>query len=309
MNKHQQKATDMELARHDEAEGVRLAQVKYTEDRDLANQLLGQSQAFEAIEKTAAVARLMKLKYVKEHKLYRTIKSGAGAPLSWKEYCSIAGESRRSIDEQLNFLDVLGEQALTSLSQMGVSRRELRKLRKLPEEDRQIVIESEAIDTGDKEAIQELLEDIITKHAKEKELASQREETLRKSLDAASEISSKKNVQIDNLAKENALLKGDIQEGEDSPTVQAIKANGMQTAGSIILLRNQADRLAQKGGEADVYEVAALSGALENLRIELALAFERLEAACPAYQAHLEGAAVDMNSWKSGVDIPTDMKL
>ena len=128
-------------------------------------------------------------------------------------------------------------------------------------------------------------------------------------LEIKEQLLESKNKQIDAIATELEKTKGNMLEGEDSPIVQTIKANGMQTAGSIILLRNHADKLAQKGGEADVYEVAALSCVLENLRIELALAFERLEAACPAYQAHLEGAAVDMNSWKSGVDIPTDMKL
>jgi hypothetical protein len=94
-------------------------------------------------------------------------------------------------------------------------------------------------------------------------------------LEIKDQLLESKNKQIDSIASEFEKAKGNMLEGEDSPTVQAIKANGMQTACSIILLRNQADRLAQTGGEADVYEVAALSGALENLRIELALAFER----------------------------------
>lgn len=180
---------------------------------------------------------------------------------------------------------------------------QLIELAKLPQETLEAAFET-GILNGDK------LDDIAQMSVRElqNKLRQERDEH-KKSDEIKDQLLEDKSKQIDAIATEFEKAKGNIVEGEDSPTVQAIKANGMQTAGSIILLRNQADRLAQTGGEADVYEVAALSGALQNLRIELALAFERLEAACPAYQAHLEGAAVDMNSWKSGVDIPADMKL
>ena len=68
-----------------------------------------------------------------------------------------------------------GEQALESMSAMGIGYRELRQYRKLPEDQKQALIE--VAKAGDKEGFVELAEEIIAKHAKEKEaLATQVEE-------------------------------------------------------------------------------------------------------------------------------------
>jgi len=189
-------------------DGVRIASEKYNENRDLANQLLGQAQMAGALQKVCRLSALLKLRFVKENKLYRHIKTADGQHFSWKMYCDEYGTSHKTVDEQLLNLQVFGEEAMSAFQRMDVGYRELRKLRKLPEEDRQIIIESEAIDTGDKDAVRELLEDIVSKHAKEKEVAAQREETLKEALDASNKIMADKDARFNALEKELHLRSG-----------------------------------------------------------------------------------------------------
>lgn len=143
----------------------------YTEERDLMNQLLGQAQALGAISKLATVASLMKLSHVKEHKLYKALAgktllgTGDGSPLSgtWEEFCELLGTSRRTVDEQLINLREFGEEALDHMSRIGIGYREMRQLRKLPEDERLAIARA-----PDKESLLELIDDLAAKHASEK---------------------------------------------------------------------------------------------------------------------------------------------
>ena len=115
------------------------------------------------------------------NKLYKAFKGKKSADgqrfLSgtWDEYCDLLGRSRQQVDEEISNLKSFGEQALESMSAMGIGYRELRQYRKLPEDQKQALIE--VAKAGDKEGFVELAEEIIAKHAKEKEaLAAQVQE-------------------------------------------------------------------------------------------------------------------------------------
>ena len=147
-------------------------QAGYAEDRDLLNQLLGQAQMSDAFAKFSVTVTTSKLAFVKENKLYQALKgkqSGDGHQFSgtWEEFCGLLGRSREQVDEDLRNLKALGEEALESMSRMGIGYRELRQYRKLPEDQKQALIE--VAKAGDKEGFVELAEEIIAKHAKEKE--------------------------------------------------------------------------------------------------------------------------------------------
>ncbi|OCG16911.1 hypothetical protein [Gilliamella sp. WF3-4] len=147
-------------------------QSEYSEDRDLVNQLLGQAQMADAFEKFSQTVWASKLNFVKENKLYRNLsgkKTPNGLELkgTWEEFCSLLGVSDEKANQDIANLKSFGEEALESMSRMGIGYRELRQYRKLPEDQKTALIE--VAKAGDKEALVELAEEFIAKNAKEKE--------------------------------------------------------------------------------------------------------------------------------------------
>ena len=161
-------------------DGLAQLRASYGQGRDLVNQLLGQAQAFQAAGNLLQTFGVSKLALVKENKLYQQL-SGMKAPNgselkgTWVEFCGLLGISDDKANEDINNLNAFGEDALEQMQRIGIGYRELRQYRKLPEDQKQALIE--VAKAGDKEGFVELAEEIIAKHAKEKEaLATQVEE-------------------------------------------------------------------------------------------------------------------------------------
>lgn len=145
----------------------------YTDERDFVNQLLGQVQMADVFAKFSATVAISQLAYIKENKLYRALKSkksSNGCELltgTWDEFCELIGTSSRKVDTDIQNLRTFGEEALESMSRMGIDYRELRQFRKLPDDQKTALIE--IAKQGDKESFIELAEEVIAKHAKEKD--------------------------------------------------------------------------------------------------------------------------------------------
>lgn len=146
------------------------------DERDLINQLLGQVQMARSFAKFADVVSLSKLKHIKESKIYHALKGKRGTDFdgneiadvgTWDGFCQALGLSRSKIDEDLTNLSAFGEDALKQLSAVGAGYRELRQFRRLPEDQKSALIE--VAKEGDKTALLELAEEMISKHAREKE--------------------------------------------------------------------------------------------------------------------------------------------
>ncbi|CAB1217849.1 MULTISPECIES: hypothetical protein [Klebsiella/Raoultella group] len=143
------------------------------DERDLLNQLLGQAQMAGAFEDFSRTVRTSKLAFVKENKLYRNLKDAKnphGAEKlsgTWEEFCGLLGRSVDQVDRDIANLTAFGEEALESMSRMGIGYRELRQFRRLPEDQKSALIE--VAKEGDKTALLELAEEMIEKHAREKE--------------------------------------------------------------------------------------------------------------------------------------------
>ena len=173
-------------------DGLAQLQASYGQERDLVNQLLGQAQMAGAFEEFSRTVRTSKLAYVKEHKLYRSI-AGAASPHgaeklsgTWEEFCRLLGRSVDQVDRDIANVQAFGEQALESMSAMGIGYRELRQYRKLPEDQKQALIE--VAKAGDKEGFVELAEEIIAKHAKEKEQLTAQVEEAQATLEAKDRV-------------------------------------------------------------------------------------------------------------------------
>ena len=172
-------------------DGLAQLQASYGHERDLVNQLLGQAQMADAFARFSVTVTTSKLAFVKERKLYQQLKgskSGDGHQLSgtWEEFCGLLGRSREQVDEDIRNLNAMGAEALESMSKMGIGYRELRQYRKLPEDQKLALIE--VAKAGDKEGFVELAEEIIARHAKEKEAAAAQAEEARATLEAKDRV-------------------------------------------------------------------------------------------------------------------------
>lgn len=138
----------------------------YSADRDLANQLLGQAQMADTFMKLSKTVFTSKLAFVKENKLYLAIKSEDGLQSggSWDSYCALLGITPQHANESIANLKAFGEEALESMSQMGIGYRDLRQFRRLTDDGKQALIE--AAKAGDKDAFIDLAETILERSTK-----------------------------------------------------------------------------------------------------------------------------------------------
>lgn len=166
-------------------------QAEYNGERDLVNQLLGQAQMADAFGKFSQTVWSSKLAYVKENKLYRALAgkqmpNGLAFSGTWSEFCELLGISDEKANQDIANLQAFGEEALESMSRMGIGYREMRQYRRLPEDQQAALIE--VAKSGDKDAFIELAEEVITKHAKEKAELSSKLEDAKHDYDALSKV-------------------------------------------------------------------------------------------------------------------------
>ncbi len=192
------------------ADALTAAQAAYGQERDLLNQLLGQAQMADAFSKFSKTVLTSKLAFVKEHKLYQQLRgqrgpSGLELKGTWEEFCGLLGVSDEKVNQDIANLRTFGEEALESMSRMGIGYRELRQYRRLPEDQKQALIE--VAKAGDKEGFVELAEEIIAKHAKEKEQLAAQAQADRAALEAKDRVLADNATKINEQDVEIELLK------------------------------------------------------------------------------------------------------
>ena len=188
-----------------DVDGLAQLQASYGQERDLLNQLLGQAQMADAFAKFSGTVTTSKLAYVKENKLYRALrgqKSPSGSEFSgtWQEFCQLLGTSDDKVDIDIANLKAFGEEALESMSRMGIGYRELRQYRRLPEDQKLALIE--VAKAGDKDGFLDLAEEMIARHAKEKESLATQVEEAKATLEAKDRVLADKNERLTKLEEE-----------------------------------------------------------------------------------------------------------
>ena len=188
----------------------------YSGERDLVNQLLGQTQMAGAFAKFSQTVWASKLAYVKEHKLYKALKGQKtpnGLELmngTWEEFCNMLGYSDEKANQDIANLKAFGEDALESMSRMGIGYRELRQYRKLPEDQRTALIE--AAKGGDKDAFEDFAEELLANHAQEKAQLEAKLADAKADNEAQGKVLAEKNAKIDQLATDLHKAKRLIEE-------------------------------------------------------------------------------------------------
>lgn len=251
----------------------------HSDERDLVNQLLGQTQMADAFSKFSATVATSKLAFVKENKLYRALKgkkSGNGCEFlngTWDEFCELIGTSVRKADTDIQNLHAFGEEALDSMSRMGIGYREMRQYRRLPEDHQAALIE--VAKTGDKDAFIDLAEEIIAKHAKEKEALTQRLDEVNADYDAQGEVMAKKAGELDQAKMELEKARRRIQTlpvSEVSGELrQEVTALAYQAEANILgSLREGFTKLAEHAAESGEDHRAFKAALIRQLELTLA---------------------------------------
>jgi hypothetical protein len=205
-------------------------QAGYGQGRDLVNQLLGQAQAFQAAGNLLQTFGVSKLVIVKENKLYQQLagsKTPNGLELrgTWEEFCSLLGISDEKANQDIANLQQFGEEALEQMQRAGIGYRDLRQFRKLPSDQKTELIE--AAKGGDKDTLLELAEDLIAKHAKEKETLSAKLEDSQAEATTALELAGKRNEEIVKLKTQLKRIANQPLDEQLAETLQevAVRAN------------------------------------------------------------------------------------
>jgi hypothetical protein len=251
----------------------------HSEERDLVNQLLGQTQMAGAFEEFSRTVRTSKLAYVKENKLYRALvgrKSPHGAEImsgSWEEFCGLLGRSVDQVDRDIANLRAFGEEALDSMSRMGIGYREMRQYRRLPEDQQAALIE--VAKTGDKDAFIDLAEEIIAKHAREKEALTLRLDEVNADYDAQGEVMAAKAIELDKTKIELEKVRGHIQKLAPNEVTEMIRQEAGRQAFAVessILgeLREALTELSKHAEETGEDQRTFQAGLLQNLELTLA---------------------------------------
>lgn len=189
------------------AREVLKAAENYREERDLLNQLLGQAQMANAFAKFSKTVFTSKLAFVKENKLYQSLKGSRGEngvqfSGTWEEFCNALGWTPQHANDAIASLNAFGEEALESMSRMGIGYRDLRQYRKLPGDAQLALIE--AAKAGDKGEFLDLAEEIIARHSKEKEALQAESQQAKQDADFAGEQLQKERQRADAAEKKLA---------------------------------------------------------------------------------------------------------
>lgn len=166
---------------------------------------IGALKAFEFTKKLLTVSTIKMLAEVKESQEYKGLQvlSHDGKLLTvstWEDFCLSIGISRQKVDLDIQNLSAFGEEFLETSQRMGIGYRDLRKLRKLPEDEQQVIINGEAVKAEDKESLIDIIEEMSVKHAKDKASLQKKLETTESEL--AKRI---KELEADNQAKDSVL--------------------------------------------------------------------------------------------------------
>ena len=141
---------------------------------------LGRKQMADAIARIANVGSLEQLRNIKDSKAYRQLK-GKNFPNvgtltgTWADVATLLGVSVSKLDEDLGMAETFGEEAFRSMQSIGIGYRDLRQLRKLPDDSQKAVIE--AAENGEKDKVLELVEDLVSRQQREKARIEAEKET------------------------------------------------------------------------------------------------------------------------------------
>ncbi len=218
--------------------------------------------------KFVSVTEIELLTNIKKNKQYKdlpmTVNGKSVFVTTFEQFCNAIGSSVETVDNNIRNYQRLGVEFFEYAQNAGIPQRALGQIGRLPEADRQAVIEMAQQEDTTKEAVLEVLEQVMTKSAAEKE----------------------------KTAVEKAELEGRLKEAEESleakDRVLADKAKQNDT------LHEQVERLRRRQAQAKPADVA------EDLKLQLASTTVGIESQISRFRELF--AALAANAEASGQD-------
>ena len=268
-----------------------------TQEQLAMNQLLGRVQATLSIATVLETLSLAQIADIKDRKAYRDLKDQAviidGVEVrldTWDGFCKAIGSSRQNIELKLDHLQLLGESALARAQELGMTTRELRRLRKLDESDQKVIVGELEAAVGDKEAIIDLITEMSAKHAKDKDALAKQLEDQQAEAKASSRILQDKDKKIAELQKQ--IIR------QENRTMDDVRQDAI-----LAVTRAQVDCLSPLAGLDDAiaalcgYDDATLTLTAANILHELKAAIDDLQ-----IKYGLGHVAPVDDSWMEGQD-------
>lgn len=165
---------------------------------------LGAIKATNFIKKLVTVTEIKLIAEIKETKQYKGLKviDSTGKLVTvttFEDFCQYLGKSREHVDEDIRNLGAFGEEFLETSQRMGLGYRDLRKLRKLDDADREVIINGESVKTEDRESLIDLIEEMSAKHRKEKNTLEAANKELKADKEALETVLQKKDEKVNQL--------------------------------------------------------------------------------------------------------------
>ena len=193
-----------ELTMEQQQSAVSLVAKQMTQDKAQAHELIGMIKAFDFTQKLVTVTTLKAINEIKQSKQYKGLdiynpQGKLVTVTTFREFCEALGFSVEKIDQDLLNLNTLGESFLETSQRLGLGYRDLRKLRKLPEDARAEIVDAEFSETADKEELLEKIEELTAKHAQEKQILEGQLKQSQANYEAQSKVLKNKNDRINQL--------------------------------------------------------------------------------------------------------------
>ena len=193
-----------ELTMEQQQSAVSLVAKQMTQDKAQAHELIGMIKAFDFTQKLVTVTTLKAINEIKQSKQYKGLdiynpQGKLVTVTTFRDFCEALGFSVEKIDQDLLNLNTLGESFLETSQRLGLGYRDLRKLRKLPEDARAEIVDAEFSETADKEEWLEKIEELTAKHAQEKQILEGQLKQSQANYEAQSKVLKNKNDRINQL--------------------------------------------------------------------------------------------------------------
>ncbi|MDV2487340.1 hypothetical protein [Acinetobacter johnsonii] len=267
-----------------------LAQIQQsvTIDQIRLTERIGALKATEFVRKLVTVTTIKMLAEIKESKQYKGLKIILNEELvtspTWDQFCQHIGLSREKVDEDIRNLSVFGEDFLETSQRMSLGYRDLRKLRKLDDSDREVIINGEAVKTEDRESLIDLIEEMSAKHRKEKDTLVAENKELKADKDALEIVLQKKDEKTNQLDAQVTKLSSPAEikrRAESEP--QELEKAALETLGteSILFLTAFNRYINALGGVMDIAESKDLPQLFERVD-------ESIVAVCQRYAQYVQ---------------------
>ena len=279
----------------DQNQLVQIQQSVAEEQIQLSEQV-GALKATGFFKKVSTVTEIKLIAEIKESKKYKGLKlidhNGKYVTCStFQDFCGAIGYSYEKINQDSQNLSAFGEDFLETSQRMGLGYRDLRKLRKLDDADREVIIEGEAVKAEDRESLIDLIEEMSAKHRKQKDALETENKELKADKDALETILQKKDEKVNQLDTQVTKLTSpaEIQRRAESEPQELEKA-ALETLGteSILFLTAFNRYINALGGVMDIAESKDLPQLFECVD-------ESIVAVCQRYAQYVQRLGTQVN--------------